>query len=297
MQRPAANPCIIASMKWSQRDPRRNLVQYRPHRGRWESEAARHTPAPAHARLGNARPFDLISSSAHPRCPTSGVRPPHPPAAPGSHANTRADASSDEEPKRAAPVKKPVAVPSRFAGEDEEERGPAVRPSLPSFTTALIRGQSDWEESTSEEDAPKPAPSAAAPPKKKGTLKAKLAAKAAAAAAGEGSGSGDELYDEDAVLDPRAKARADRERELRSDLDNAAALLGTAGPPRAYQSPHEVSWGAADEGTGGEAPEALLAMNPKTKDEFEAFSRAIIDLVIKKHEGTRALPSPPLALI
>jgi translation initiation factor 3 subunit J len=143
-------------------------------------------------------------------------------------------------------VKKPVAVPSRFAGEDEEERGPAVRPSLPPFSAETDQGrarQSDWEESTSEEDAPKPAPSAAAPPKKKGTLKAKLAAKAAAAAAGEGSGSGDELYDEDAVLDPRAKARADRERELRSDLDNAAALLGTSGPPRACQSLDEVGRG------------------------------------------------------
>jgi hypothetical protein len=54
-----------------------------------------------------------------------------------------------------------------------------------------------------------------------------------------------------------------------------------------------MRWGAADEFIGGEAPEALLAMNPKTKDEFEAFSRAIIDLVIKKHEGAPLPPPPP----
>lgn len=85
--------------------------------------------------------------------------------------------------------------------------------------------QSDWEESSDEEEEkPKAAP--VAPPKKKGTLKAKLAEKAAekAAAADEE----DDIYDEDAVLDPREKARRDRERELKADLNNAADLLGAA---------------------------------------------------------------------
>jgi translation initiation factor 3 subunit J len=53
-----------------------------------------------------------------------------------------------------------------------------------------------------------------------------LAEKEAAKQAG---GDDDDIYDEDAVLDPREKARLDRERELKSDLDNAAALLGTDG--------------------------------------------------------------------
>ena len=35
-------------------------------------------------------------------------------------------------------------------------------------------------------------------------------------------------YDEDAVLDPREKARRDKERELKADLSNAADLLGAA---------------------------------------------------------------------
>ena len=39
----------------------------------------------------------------------------------------------------------------------------------------------------------------------------------------------DDYYDEDAVLDPREKARRDRERELESDLNNAADLFGAAG--------------------------------------------------------------------
>ena len=38
----------------------------------------------------------------------------------------------------------------------------------------------------------------------------------------------DDDYDEDAVLDPREKARRDRERELQADLSNAADLMGAA---------------------------------------------------------------------
>lgn len=35
-------------------------------------------------------------------------------------------------------------------------------------------------------------------------------------------------YDSDAVLDPREKARLDKDRELKADLNNAADLLGVA---------------------------------------------------------------------
>ena len=38
----------------------------------------------------------------------------------------------------------------------------------------------------------------------------------------------DDSYDSDAVLDPREKARLDKERELKADLNNAADLLGAA---------------------------------------------------------------------
>lgn len=96
--------------------------------------------------------------------------------------------------------------------------------------------QSDWEESSDEEDdddeEEKPKATGAAvpaPSKKKGSLKAKLAAKeaekAAKTAAGEDS---DDVYDSDDVLDPREKARRDKEKELNADLNNAADLLGAA---------------------------------------------------------------------
>ena len=55
---------------------------------------------------------------------------------------------------------------------------------------------------------------------------AKAAEKAARQAAGEDDD--DDLYDEDAVLDPRDKAKLNKERELKSDLNNAADLLGAA---------------------------------------------------------------------
>jgi translation initiation factor 3 subunit J len=58
-------------------------------------------------------------------------------------------------------------------------------------------------------------------------VKQKIAEKEAAKAARVGDD--DVEYDEDYVLDPRNKARFDREREIRADLDNAAALFGAAG--------------------------------------------------------------------
>lgn len=106
----------------------------------------------------------------------------------------------------------------------------------------FLQLQSDWEESSSEEEA-KPT-TTAAPPKKKGTLKAKLAEKeaqkAARRAAGEDS---DVVYDSDDVLDPREKARRDKERELNADLNNAAELFGAAalGGTRALSLPYATS--------------------------------------------------------
>ena len=77
---------------------------------------------------------------------------------------------------------------------------------------------------------------AAAPPKKKGTLKQKLAEKEAARRAQLAAGGSEADYDEDAVLDPREKARLEKERELESDLRNATELFGSttiksASPP------------------------------------------------------------------
>ncbi|EIM91439.1 translation initiation factor eIF3 subunit [Stereum hirsutum FP-91666 SS1] len=164
---------------------------------------------------------------------------------------------SENEATRSPPppppaVKKPTK--SKWEGEDEEDDGPV----------------SDWEAS-SDEDAKKPAPTpttTAAPPKKKGTLKQKLAEKEAQKAAARAAGEGSDDYDEDAVLDPREKARRDRERELNADLNNAADLFGAA----------------ALGGTSNKDLDSLLSFNPRTKDDFVSLSNQIIELIIKRHQ-------------
>ena len=90
--------------------------------------------------------------------------------------------------------------------------------------------QSDWEAS-SDEEKEKPthaAAAAAVPHKKKGSLKQKLAEKEAERQARLALGDGQADYDEDAVLDPRAKALLEKQRELESDLRNATELFGPA---------------------------------------------------------------------
>ncbi|KIK99596.1 hypothetical protein PAXRUDRAFT_491099 [Paxillus rubicundulus Ve08.2h10] len=149
-------------------------------------------------------------------------------------------------PSLANPVKK-------WEGEDEDDSSPA----------------SDWDES-SEEEEEKPATAPVAPPKKKGTLKAKLAeieaAKASRAAAEE------EEYDEDSVLDPREKARLDKEREINADLDNAAALFGATA-------------------LGGQDLDSIISANPQKKEDFEALSNQIIEYIIKRHQSKPLYPS------
>lgn len=150
---------------------------------------------------------------------------------------------SDSDTKPVAAAVKPPAAFKKWEGEDEDGNELAVKSlsfsplSLPSHCF-----QSDWEES-SEEEEDKPTPAPVAPPKKRGTLKAKLAEKEAekarrkaAAAAVDGDDDGDDdddddddtNYDSDAVVDPREKARRDREKELQADLNNATELFGAA---------------------------------------------------------------------
>jgi len=97
--------------------------------------------------------------------------------------------------------------------------------------------QSDWEASSDEEKKPAAASAPVAPAKKKGSLKQKLAEKEAARQARIAAGDGDAEYDEDAVLDPRSKARLEKERELESDLHHAEELFGSATIEGAYTMP------------------------------------------------------------
>ncbi|KZT67966.1 eukaryotic translation initiation factor 3 subunit J [Daedalea quercina L-15889] len=170
------------------------------------------------------------------------------------------DASDDETPAAAPSASAPKKpVKSKWEGEDEEDEGPV----------------SDWEAS-SDEDEKKPAKPVAptAPPKKKGTLKQKLAEKEAARAARLAAGE-EEEYDEDAVLDPREKMRRDKERELNSDLNNAADLLGAA----------------ALGGTSSSELDALISAQPRTKEDFIKFSDQIVQYIIKRHQDKPLYPA------
>ncbi|EPT05520.1 hypothetical protein FOMPIDRAFT_1021336 [Fomitopsis schrenkii] len=170
------------------------------------------------------------------------------------------DASGDETPAApSAPVPKNPAK-SKWEGEDEDAEGPV----------------SDWEASSDEEeDGPAKPAAPAAPPKKKGTLKQKLAEKEAAKAAKLAAGEDDDEYDEDAVLDPREKARLDKERELNSDLNNAADLFGAA----------------ALGGTSSSELDALISFQPRTKEDFLQFSDQIIQYIIKRHQDKPLYPA------
>jgi translation initiation factor 3 subunit J len=169
------------------------------------------------------------------------------------------DKSSDEEVTKktnAAPAAKVVPKKSKWEGEDQEESGPA----------------SDWEAS-SDDEKEKPAPTkTVAPPKKKGTLKQKLAEKEAAARAAKEEG---DVYDSDDVLDPREKARRDKERELNSDLNNAADLLGAA----------------ALGGTSSSELDQLISFQPRTKDDFTKMTTMIMEVIIKRHQSKPLYPS------
>ena len=159
--------------------------------------------------------------------------------------NGRSTEASDDDVPKAAPSapapKKPVK--SKWEGEDEEDDGPVVRLLYVSniHDRVNVSYQSDWEAS-SEEEEEKPAPAPVAPPKKKGTLKQKLAEKEALKA--QKAADGEDDYDEDSVLDPREKARRDKEREVAADLNNAADLFGAAALGGAFVASFECVLGA-----------------------------------------------------
>ncbi|KAI6042567.1 translation initiation factor eIF3 subunit [Pisolithus marmoratus] len=150
------------------------------------------------------------------------------------------EASEDEPAVRASITKRPPV--KRWEGEDEDDSEPA----------------SDWEASTSEEEEqPKAAPRGR-PPKQHARLKGN-----------------DVEYDEDAVLDPRERARLDREREIKADLDNTAALFGAAGLG----------------GSSSKELDALLSFEPRTKEDFQTLSSKIIELIVARLQNKPLYPA------
>jgi translation initiation factor 3 subunit J len=162
---------------------------------------------------------------------------------------------SDTDTKASSPPPKapPSTAKSKWKGEDEEGDSPV----------------SDWEAS-SDEDEPSPALSVpVAPPRRKGTLKAKLAEKEAERAARRAAGEDDDDYDSDDVLDPREKARKDKEREVNADLSNATELFGAA----------------ALGGTSSSELNSIISFQPRTKEDFQELSRLIIEYTVKQHQS------------
>jgi len=183
------------------------------------------------------------------------------------------DWEGSEDDSRARPIQNKALATrnNKWEGEDEDDDEPV----------------SDWEASSDEE---KPAPTVAsvAPPKKKGTLKQKLAEKEAERQARLAAGENEVEYDEDAVLDPRAKALLEKQRELESDLSNATELFGST-----------TVKGSSDDAD----LDQILKSTPKSKEDFVALSDAIIAHIIKPHQDmplyaafvehhTRALAAP-----
>lgn len=132
-----------------------------------------------------------------------------------------------------------------------------------------------------------------APPKKKGTLKAKLAEKEAQKAIKKGSDDSDP-YDSDAVLDPREKARLDKERELKADLNNAADLLGAAalGGMLLFTLSCRIlrRSNISSTGTSNKDLDSIISAQPRTKDDFIKLSDQIIEFIVKRHESKPLYP-------
>ncbi|KAM6490572.1 translation initiation factor eIF3 subunit [Amanita muscaria] len=165
------------------------------------------------------------------------------------------EGSETEEHVKPAPAPPKVPVKkNRWEGEDEDDDDEPA---------------SDWEESSEDEDEEKPAAAAApvAPPKKKGTIKAKIAEKEAQKAAKKAENDEDG-YDSDEILDPREKAKRDREREIKADLHNAAELLGAA----------------ALGGTDSSDLDWLISFQPRTKEDFQQLSSKLTEFLIKRHQ-------------
>lgn len=145
-------------------------------------------------------------------------------------------------------VKPAKVVPAKkWDGEDEEDD----------------EAPDDWEESSEEEEQQKPA-APVAPPKKKGTLKAKIAEKEALKANKAETLEDSDLED---VINSAERKRLEQERELKADLSHAADLFGGM----AVSSSSDIN--------------TLLNFNPRTKDDFQALSSKIIDVILKRHEN------------
>ena len=87
-------------------------------------------------------------------------------------------------------------------------------------------------------------------------------------------------------LDEREKRLWERQRELEADLANAGDLLGstTTSDIAVSSTPPSSSHKPLESGRSSSANfDSLLGENPRTKEEFEAFSQKVYNMIIKPH--------------
>jgi translation initiation factor 3 subunit J len=87
-------------------------------------------------------------------------------------------------------------------------------------------------------------------------------------------------------LDEREKRLWERQRELEADLANAGDLLGSTTITDITGSSDSPSSSHTPLGPGHSSLtnlDSLLGENPQTKEEFEAFSQKVYNMVIKPH--------------
>ncbi|WFD25775.1 Translation initiation factor 3 subunit J component [Malassezia nana] len=140
----------------------------------------------------------------------------------------------------------PVPLPGRRRFEDEDVEEDDIK--------------DDWEE----EDEPEPKPAPAPEPKKRLSVKQKIAEKEAQRQK-ESNNDFDDWDLEGEEEDEDERRRQEKEAQMRSDLDNAAALLGAS---------------SLEKGAAG-APASLLEAKPTNKEEWEAFAAELYQTVVQ----------------
>ena len=87
-------------------------------------------------------------------------------------------------------------------------------------------------------------------------------------------------------MDPREKAKRDKERELKADLHNAAELFGAAslGGMVFRHFLFFASNGESTEGTSSSELDWLISFQPRTKEDFQQLSTKITEYILKRHQ-------------
>lgn len=87
-------------------------------------------------------------------------------------------------------------------------------------------------------------------------------------------------------MDEREKRLWERQRELEADLANASDLLGSTsinGTTASSDPPNTSHKSSGSSPSSSATLDSLLGENPRTKEEFEAFSRKVYNIIIKPH--------------